>query len=277
MKFAYYPGCVSEGIAGENLVATKKIAVRLGIELVPFDEFACCGAANINEVNPNFNLAVNARNFAIAEQNGLDILTLCSTCLYVMKRAKHELDNNPELREKINKELKLFGLEYKGRVNITHLLWVLNNNQMIKTIRQHLKNPLKMRIAPFYGCHSLRPSKYLGFDNAHNPQSFERLIRVLGGTPVSYPSKTKCCGFHTFLTNRGPSLKMNKANIKDAIHCNAEAIATPCPLCYVQLTLHQNDSMFPEGQQKSIDVLHLSQLVGLALGFSRAELGIKES
>lgn len=275
MRFAYYPGCVSEGIAKENLTATKKIAARLGIELVPFDEFACCGAANINEVNPNFNLAVNARNFAIAEQNSLTILTLCSTCLYVMRRAKCELDNNAELREKINKELKLFGLEYKGKVNITHLLWELNSNWAIKRIKQNLKNPLNMRVAPFYGCHSLRPSKYLGFDNANNPHSFERLIRVLGGTPVNYKSRTKCCGFHTFLTNRGPSLQMNRENIKDAAHCNTDVIATPCPLCYVQLSIHQDESMFP--QKKAIPVLHLSQLVGLALGFSRLELGIKES
>ncbi len=272
MRFAYYPGCNSETVTKENLIATKKIAERLGIQLIEFREFSCCGAAHLNEKNPKFNLAVNARNFALAERHGLNILTTCSTCLYAMHKAKYVLDNDEKSRKEINEQLRIFGLKYKGKIEITHLAWVLNRKEVLKKLKEKIKNPVKLRIAPFYGCHSIRPSKYLGFDNPKNPLSLENLIKAVGGAPVGYSSRLKCCGFHTLLTNRYASERMNGSNIKDAIEAKAELIVTACPLCYVQLKLFQDESLRLAECKKRIPVMHLSQLIGLALGFSKEEL-----
>ncbi len=271
MRFAYYPGCNSETVTKENLTATKKIAEKLGIQLIEFREFSCCGAAHLNEKNPKFNLAINARNFALAEGHGLDILTTCSTCLYAMRKAKYTLDNDKKSRKEIDEQLRIFGLEYKGKIEITHLAWVLNSKEILKKLKEKIKNPVKLRIAPFYGCHSIRPSKYLGFESK-NPASLENLIKAVGGMPVDYGSRLKCCGFHTLLTNRYASERMNGSNIKDAIEAKAELIVTACPLCYVQLKLFQDESLRLAGCKKRIPVMHLSQLIGLALGLSNEEL-----
>lgn len=272
MRFAYYPGCNSETVTKENLAATKKIAEKLGIQLMEFKEFSCCGATHLNEKNPRFNLAINARNFALAEEHGLDILTTCNTCLYVMRKAKHILDSDEKARGEINEQLRAFGLKYRGKTEITHLAWVLNKREVLQKLKERVKNPVRARIAPFYGCHSIRPSKYLGFDNPKNPLSLENLIRAVGGVPVEYGNRLKCCGFHTLLINRYASERMNGSNIKDAIGAKAELIVTACPLCYIQLKLYQDESMRLVRCKKRIQVMHLSQLIGMAFGFSKEEL-----
>lgn len=254
-KFAFYPGCYSEGFAKENEVSTRLICSKLDIELVDLD-FSCCGAGNLNEVNPSVNLLTNARNFALAEKQGLDIVTICSTCLNVMRKAQRELQDKSKF-EHINSQLQKIGLHYSGKVKIVHLLWALD----LKKIKSSLVKELKgIKVAAYYGCHALRP-KEEGADDPYNPTTFEKLIKTLKGTPVDFP-KTKCCGFHTALTYPKTSIAMTQEIINEI---DADLICVICPFCHTMMDAYQ---------KTNLPALHLSQLIGLCLGFSKKELMI---
>ncbi len=274
MRYAYFPGCNTKQIATESDWACRRICDKAGIELVDIPEFTCCGATNADAVNDFFNLVINARNFAYAEKQGLDIMTPCSTCLAVLRKANKRLKDDPALLEKVNEKLTEVGLKYEAKMDITHLLFVLNKFDP-EVLKKFVSRPLKgVKIAPFYGCHTIRPSDVLGFDDARNPKSFENLIKALGAEPVDYDGRLKCCGFHTVMVNEKTSLKMNGSNIKSAVDANADVMVTPCPLCHLKLDAYQKKSAKLVGLEKEIPALHLSQLVALAFGFSPQEIGL---
>jgi succinate dehydrogenase / fumarate reductase cytochrome b subunit len=248
----------------------------LGIELVKLHESTCCGGSNLEYVSPKHFALVNARNIALAEKLGLDLIVSCNTCLMTIRTAKKKLDESPELRKEVNELLKKDGLEYKGTSNVRHLLWVLADDIGFDAIREKVKVPLKnFRIAPFYGCHILRPSTVLGKDDPLDPTTLDQLIEALGGTTLPYEHKNRCCGFHTLLVAEEESLNVAAEALKDAIDISADFIVTPCPLCHTVLDGYQSKALRQANIQKSIPVFHLSEMVGLALGYTEKQLGIK--
>ena len=52
-------------------------------------------------------------------------------------------------------------------------------------------------------------------------------------------------------------------------------MVTPCPLCHTVLDSFQKEIESDLGQKLDVPVLHLPQLVGLALGLSPDELNIE--
>ena len=176
MKYAYFPGCAAKATAREANNATRAVAEHLGIELVEFSGFSCCGAGVLHEERPNLGLAINARNFAIAEKAGLDIVTICNTCQLTMLKSKQGLDDNEDVRERANKRLAEFDLEYTGKIKIRHLLGVLMDDFGLDNLREKVQQQLQgLNIAPFYGCHMLRPKELLDPDGSRDPNSLERL------------------------------------------------------------------------------------------------------
>jgi succinate dehydrogenase / fumarate reductase cytochrome b subunit len=248
----------------------------LGIELIKLHESTCCGGSNLDYVSPKHFALVNARNIAHAEKLGLDLVVSCNTCLMTIRTAKKKLDESPELKKEVNELLKKEGLEYRGTAEVRHLLWVLIDDVGLDTIRQKVKVPLKnYRIAPFYGCHILRPSSVLGKDNPLDPSSLDQLIEALGGQTLAYEHKNRCCGFHTLLVAEQESLNVAGEALEEALQLKADFIVTPCPLCHTVLDGYQAKALKQAGIKSSIPVFHLSEMVGLALGYSPKQLGIK--
>jgi succinate dehydrogenase / fumarate reductase cytochrome b subunit len=248
----------------------------LGIEFVKLHEGTCCGGSNLDYVSPKHFALVNGRNIALAEKMGLDLIVSCNTCLMTMRSAKKKLDETPELKKEVNEILKKEGLEYRGTSEVRHLLWVLVDDVGLDTIRQKVKVPLKnYRIAPFYGCHILRPSTVLGHDNPVDPTSLDQLIEALGGQTIPYNHKNRCCGFHTLLVAEQESLNVAAEALQEAIQAKADFIVTPCPLCHTSLDGYQSKALKQAGEASSIPVFHISEMVGLALGYSAKQLGIK--
>jgi succinate dehydrogenase / fumarate reductase cytochrome b subunit len=274
MKYAFFPGCVLRGAASEAFLASVKVTEALGIELVEIPSWTCCGASHLQDVDEITALAVNARNLAIAETMGLPIMTVCNTCTLQLRRAKDKLDNDAELKAKVNAALAKAGYEYKGTAEVTHLLWVLADNPQL--LEGKVSRPLtNWKVAGYYGCHLLRPPKIMNYEDHLNPQSLEKIIRLTGAQVVNFDFKLKCCGFHAFWTAEKDVLKVTGQAIASAAKAGAEVIVTPCPLCQMQLDMYQPEGRTAAQNDAELPVLHLPQLIGLALGMSKNDLGIQ--
>jgi len=277
MKYAYYPGCVAKSSAQELYNSTALVAETLGIELVELTAASCCGAGVVNEGDPFLSVTLNARTFAMAEDMGLDILTICSTCQGVMCQVKWQLDSDSRLLAKTNEALSKINMLYKGKVKIKHLLWALIEDYGLSKLEQQIVKPLKgLKIAPFYGCYILRPAEALQFEDHNKPTSLEQLITVLGAEPVHYEGETKCCGFPILFVQRDTAFEMAGTYLRNAKQQSADFMVTPCPLCHISLDTYQTKSASKIKEDINLPVAHLSQMVGLAIGIDPAKLGFSK-
>lgn len=275
LKYAYYPGCASQEMTKEANATTRLVCKKLGIGLHDMPKANCCGAGLLTDYDYQLYLALNARIFAEAEAMGMDIMTICSTCLMVMSTANRDLKADPKLLEKTNEILAMAGLRYNGTIKIKQLLWVLAGDYGLDNLKKKVVKPLNwIKAAPFYGCHSLRPSDALGFDDPERPWSLDAVIEALGGEAVQYKGKTKCCGFQVDLVVAETAEKMTAARLLDGKDKGANAFVTPCPFCHINLDNYQGLAEKRASQKISMPVFHLSQLVGLSMGLSAEEMGL---
>jgi succinate dehydrogenase / fumarate reductase, cytochrome b subunit len=274
MKLAYYPGCVPQESGKELDMATRWVARALDIELVEFPNFSCCGSGFIDEANEVLNVALNARNLAIAERAGLDLLTICSTCQGMLSLANLRM-TDPKVRARVDGALKPLGIEYRGTTKVKHLLEVLTRDIGLPAIRAKVRRPLGgLKVGAFYGCHLLRPADELRSESAEEPHSFEDLLDALGATPVYYRGRVMCCGFPIQFVKPDVASTIAGHQIVDAKAHGADAMATPCPLCHISLDAYQNKAAKAVGEPLAMPVFHLPQVVGLALGATPEELGL---
>jgi succinate dehydrogenase / fumarate reductase cytochrome b subunit len=274
VKVAYYPGCVAQESGKELDMATRWVCRKLGIELVEFPNFSCCGSGFVDEANSVLNVAMNARNLAIAEKAGLEMMTICSTCQGMLTLANVRLREAP-VRTKVDGALAQIGVRYTGQTKVKHLLEVLTKELGPDRIRAQVTRPLTgLRVGAFYGCHLLRPTKELGSESPEEPHGFEDLITALGATPVLYRGRVMCCGFPILFVKEATANRIAGTQIHDAKAHGAHAMATPCPLCHISLDSFQNKAEKAVGEELNMPIFHLPQLVGLALGATPEELGL---
>ncbi len=306
LKYALYTGCTARESTPELLSSTLAVAEKLGIELVLLDEASCCGASHLQDFDELLSLVLNARNICYAEKLGLPMITICNTCQLNTAMTKERLDNDPDMRAKVNEKLAEVGLEYKGTSSVRHFLYALIDDYGLENISEKVVKPLShFNIAPFYGCHNIRPShthykhnmpqpdneasegggevsyeeqplmsKYTG-ENPYVPTSLDRLIEALEGKSVEYESKNKCCGFHVDLQAPKTSNALTGTALSDAIDNGADVVVTPCPLCQLNMDLKQESAGKQLGRDIEIPVLHMPQMVALALGCTPQEIGLK--
>jgi succinate dehydrogenase / fumarate reductase cytochrome b subunit len=277
MKVAYWPGCVSRGFTPELHGAMAKVAPLLDIELVELDRASCCGAGVIAEHNQELADTLNARTFALAQQtDGVLMMNICSTCQGSQSECQQRLDANTEYRSLINDTLRSDGLRYEKGVVNKNFLWVLVEDIGLDELRSRVKRPLEdLKVGPFYGCYIVRPRDRLGIgSDAPRDQYLHRLIEALGGTVIDYAGAYKCCGFPIITMNKDASLKQAGTHLGDAVDADADCLVTPCPLCHLNLDLQQPLAERVVGRELGLPVLHLPQLVGLALGLDPKELGM---
>ncbi len=281
LKYALFTGCTAKQSTPEQYMSTMAVAEKLGIELVELTEASCCGASHLQDYDDFLSLVLNARNIAYAEKHGLTMVTICNTCQLNTAMTKHRLDNNAELKEKVNVKLREVGLEYKGTSQITHFLYAIIDDIGLDKIKEMVVKPLsQFNIAPFYGCHNIRPSELQNTthktkENPYNPRSLDDLIIACGGESVQYEEKTKCCGFHVELQAPKTSAILAGNVVAGAMDNNADWIVTPCPLCHLKLDT-QTDHLSKEiGREVELPILHMQQMLGLALGCPADTLGLK--
>jgi succinate dehydrogenase / fumarate reductase cytochrome b subunit len=279
VKVAYWPGCVSRGFTPELHGSMAKVAPLLDIELVELDRANCCGAGVIAEHNQELADSLNARTFALAQQvSGAELMmNICSTCQGAQNECQERLDANSEYRSHINEVLAGESLRYERGLTNKHFLWLMVEEIGLKEIASRVKRPLTdLRVGPFYGCYILRPKHRLGYeDHPERDLYLDRLIEALGGEVVQYDGARKCCGFPIITMAREVSLRQAGTHIGDAIDADADCLVTPCPLCHLNLDMQQPEAAKVVNRDLGLAVLHLPQLVGLALGFQPKELGMK--
>jgi succinate dehydrogenase / fumarate reductase cytochrome b subunit len=254
-----------------------KVAPILDIELVELDRANCCGAGVIAEHNQELADTLNARTFAMAQQtDGALMMNICSTCQGSMSECQERLDASTEYRTTINETLQPEGLRYDRGVVNKNFLWVLVEEIGLDSLRSLVKRPLaNLRVGPFYGCSIVRPADRLDIDSEHPRDTYlQQLIEALGGTVIDYAGAYKCCGFPIITMNKEASLKQAGRHLGDAVDAGADCLVTPCPLCHLNLDLQQPLAEGVVGRDLGMPVLHLPQLVGLALGLDPKELGM---
>ena len=280
MRLAYWPGCVSRGFTPELHGSVEKVAPLLDLELVELDRANCCGAGVIAEHNQELVDTLNARTFAMAQkvEGAAGMMNICSTCQGAQSECQERLDASGAYRAEVNEHLEPEGLSYRqgGGWWNKNFLWILVEEIGLDTLRERVQRPLEgLRIAPFYGCYIVRPSKRLGF--AEHPERDNYLgmvIEALGAEEVEYAGARKCCGFPVITMNRTTSLRQAGRHLADAIDAGADCLVTPCPLCHLNLDLQQPLAVKYGGRDLGMPVLHLPQLLGLALGVDVNDLGL---
>ena len=270
-EFAFFPGCVLSQAAKESKISLEAIAPILGIKLHEIKGWSCCGATQAQDIDPIATLVANARNLALAEGMNMPVLTTCSTCFLTLTRAKTALDRGQ--KDRINTFLAKGNMQYQGTTEVTSLLWVLYQN--VETLRVKVVKPLSnLKVALFYGCHSLRPEKATqNRESSVNPKSFETVVEALGAKIVPFEKRLDCCGFHASYPAVKSVQKMSSQIVNNADENGADCIVTPCPLCQMQLDMYGPEGRDAVRGETDMPILHLQQLVGLALGMTQEEIG----
>ncbi len=277
-RVAYYKGCLASLSAKELDSATQALAPKVGIELEELESVTCCGAGDIHEAEPDYYLHLNARILSYAAATGCDtLLTVCNVCTLNLRQANFQLIGDEALRARVNDNLVSVGVPaYESDVDVRHLLWELAEGDGYARLQTAAHKGLKgLKIAPFYGCQILRPSKVMGFEDPDRPSSLERIIEACGGEAVDYPAKLKCCGFPIIQAREETALGELIQPIEQAIEAGADAMVTPCPLCHLSLDAWQSKLKATTGRDFAMPILHLSQLIGVAAGLGESELKFK--
>lgn len=273
MQYLYYPGCSLEGTAHEYDSATRAVLGAFGVTLVELDDWTCCGATAAEGVSRLLSLALPARNLAIAESMNpeLDILVPCSACYLNLKRVSVRIRNEPDLLEEINTVLAAEQFTLSGGAAVKHLLEVLAVDLGPERLARKVTHPLAgMTVAPYYGCQCLRP--YAVFDDPEQPRAMQGLIQATGADVLDWAMGPKCCGASHMNTKMDVGLALSGAILEAAQ--GADAIATVCPMCQMNLEGYQKKISRLKARPMSTTIVYLPQLLGLAMGISEAQLKV---
>ena len=272
--YAYYPGCASEGTGIGQGLSVKAIANPLDIELKEIEDWTCCGATPYSSINEAESLVIAARNLALAEKTGLDLVTPCSGCFVTLCGANLHLQEDSQLMKQVNEALAVANLEYQGNVRVRHLVDVLLNDVTPEVITTKVHRKLNgLKVASYYGCQMVRPGN--GFDDPESPQSLDRLVVSLGAEAVPYPLKARCCGSSLIIPEERLALGLIRKLLDSALENGAQCIVTCCPLCQLNLDAYQGRVNSEFKTKFNLPILFIWQLIGLALGIDTKFLGLK--
>ena len=266
-KYAFFRGCFIPSRAPHIEHVARKFFPELGVELHDVRGFTCCPEPTGFSLHEKLTwLTIAARNINLAEEHGLDILTLCNGCYYTLKHTVDELED-AELRSRVNEALSETGHQFTGRAKVKHFVQVLDEDIGVKRISQAVKVPLEgLRVAAHNGCH---------FTNRYGLEArlLDDLVSATGASSVEYDMKNLCCGWmigaygqqedgYTWLKNRLESMK----------RAEADCVTVICPQCYQQYDTGQMMASRKLGIPFKTPVLFYLQLLGLAMGHSLEEV-----
>lgn len=272
-KFALFPGCSLEKMASSYLKSSVQTTQRFGIELQEIEDWNCCGATTYSYIDELLANTLVARNLAIAEKEGLDFVAPCSACYKNAYFANKYIKEDPDLAEHINYALEQDDLQIQGSIEVYHIIDIFSDEIGPAKIKEKVTNPLSgLKVAPYYGCQIVRPRK--NGEELEDPQFFEEIISAMGAEPVNFADRLRCCGASLIMTSRHAALDMVRILLYNAVSSGADVIATACPLCQVNLECYQTQVNEEFGTDFAVPVLYFTQLMGLALGMSRRQLGI---
>lgn len=275
MKYSLFLGCTIPARSRNYEISARAIAPRLDIEFVDIEEFSCCGFP-LEASDEMGAVLLAARNLCLAEEKGLDVCVLCSACASTLTKVAHHLRENRELRDEVNKELSKIGKAYKGTSTVKHFARVLREDVGLERMKNEVTRDLKgLKVATHYGCHYLKPSYiYEGFDDPQDAQTIELILEAVGATNVQYRRKKDCCGGPVLLTDEELALAITRNKLACIKEAGVDCMNLVCPFCSLMFDSNQRGIEARFAEEYDIPVLYLPQIIGLAMGMGRKELGL---
>jgi heterodisulfide reductase subunit B len=272
MKTGIYPGCSLTGSARDYNESVFALAKAFDLELEQVSDWNCCGATAAHNLNKDLSLALPARILALAEQNGMDeIVVPCAACYHRLVVTQTELRKDPELKNRIN---EIIEMDYKGSSTIINVIeWV--DKYIIPKLEGKIVKPFEHKVACYYGCLLVRPHKILKYDRPEDPQTMDIAMSKVGATPVYYPYKTECCGAGFSISRTDIVAQLSGKIVEDAESREADAIIVACPMCHSNLDMRRKDINKYWKKDFTIPVIFLTQAIGLAIGLTPKEVGLK--
>jgi heterodisulfide reductase subunit B len=271
-EYVYFPGCSLEKIAISYHLSALETTKKLGIKLVELEDWNCCGATTYFHVDELLAYTLSARNLAMAEKAGSEVVAPCSACYKNMYFANVHLKEDPDLAEHINDALKEDNLSFTGKMTVKHLIEIYANDVGPDELKSKVEYPLSgLKVAAYYGCQILRPKK--DHEDVEQPHFFEDIMSAIGATPIDFPLKLTCCGGSLLLSSRPAAYSMINNILQNAEYGEADVIVTACPLCQVNLECYQPQENQDFGTHHHIPVVYFTQLIGLAMGIPPKKLG----
>ncbi|MGD9100086.1 MAG: CoB--CoM heterodisulfide reductase iron-sulfur subunit B family protein [Anaerolineae bacterium] len=261
MDFSYYPGCSLHSIAAEFNDSVQAVFAALDVGLHELEDWNCCGASSAHSLNRALSLALPARNLAIAQEAGRDVVMPCAACFNRHKTADHEMRGREDRRAFVEETV---GFQFDGTVGVRPLLDAVGNAIGLERIEARVTRPLTgLKVVSYYGCLLVRPPEVTQFENPENPTLMDRLLALLGADVRPWSYATECCGGGLALTRSDVAARLVNRLVARAREAGAKAIVTSCPLCQMNLEMRQSD-----GAQ--MPLFYFTELVGLALGLDEA-------
>jgi heterodisulfide reductase subunit B len=279
-KLSFFLGCIAPNRYPGIEAATIKTLEKLGTELVDLKGASCCPAPGVFRSFDKITwLSMASRNVTLSEEMGLDILTVCNGCFGSLVDANNIMKEDPKLKEEVNKILKEIGHEFKGTIEVRHIIEYLSKEVGAEKIKAAVTIPMGLNVALHYGCHLVKPSKERHLGSVENPRFFDELVEATGANSVDYEDKMACCGAgggaRTAVIETSLQMAINKLEHMKA--AGVDCIVDACPFCHLQLDVGQTEIKKKFDKAYDIPVLHYSQLLGLAMGYTPEELGINQN
>lgn len=268
----YYPGCALKGSSPEYDMSVRAVSEALGRELREIDDWNCCGASAGHMTDRKLAVCLSLRNLALAERQGMEsILAPCPMCSKELLVAADAVATDPEARREAEETIEM---SYKGGVRTLNYIQYLTEIGL-EALHGKLTTELRgLKVACYYGCLLTRPPKVLRFDDYEQPESFERIVALLGAEPVEFSHKTECCGGGFTQSHSAAVVRLCGRILSSAKSAGADAVAVACPMCHINLDMRQPAAEKELGVELGLPIVYLSQLVGLALGIERKKLGL---
>jgi len=275
-SYALFLGCTIPARQPNYELSARKALARLGIELIDLPNMTCCAPPPVQSIDLEASLSVAAYNICLAEEADLNLITLCTGCFESLAMANAVLKADKHLKTKINNVLSHVGKEFEGSKEVKHYLQVLVEDvgleQIKKTVSKSLSN---LKVAAFYGCHALRPSELLRFDDPERPRILDDLIKVLGADSIDYRNKLKCCGGLLRGYSDDLALDLTREKLSNTSEAGADCIVTLCPFCFIALDIGQLQVRSKFNDVYEMPIVHYSELLSLALGTAPKELALE--
>ena len=275
MEFALFLGCTIPARLNQYESSSRAVLKKLGVGWVDIREFNCCGYP-LRNIDFKVFILSSARNLALAEKRHLNVMTLCKCCYGSLKKADYLLKENPSLKKEVNAVLEKEGLTYEGKIVVKHLLSVLHREIGLESIKEKMSTTFKgLRIATHYGCHALRPSQVMEFDNPVTPSLFDQLVEVTGAESVEWPMKLECCGAPLWGINDKLSMDLTLRKLTDGKKSGADYVCAACPYCHIQFDQVQKRILSERDVNHPLPSILYTQLLGLSMGIDKKALGLE--
>jgi len=274
MKYAYYPGCTLDTAAREYDVSARAVFRELGAELTDIPDWNCCGSSPAESVDYLLSMALPARNLALAEEMGMDVVATCSACYLSLFKVEQHCQRDPLVRDRLEEILGAAGLTYRGTTRVRHMLDVIAHDIGLEAVEARVRRRLDgLKVVPYYGCQTVRP--YLEYDGPDLPESMDRLLEAMGADVVPYNLKTRCCGGILITTAKDIGVKLVADLLAEP--SEADCFATVCPLCQMNLDAYQADVSRKLGRRVNMPILYLTQLMALAFDLPEEEIMLEKN